>query len=493
MWISSFEIASRRHDARCGTPRRRHARIAVQVPLPGRRFAQLPVPDGTGVARERRVLTPRVERLERVECVDRQDTFGDRIPNRVFESGQMLRLAPEARHRVCVPDQDDQLEGLLALWLGRLDPHSFPLKAWRRLLNRTLVTAGARLTEYRDPAGLVELRRAIADRLGPTRGIKIEPEQVIMVAGCQEGLNLTARLLLREGDTVAIENPAYQGAAYLYESYHTRLVPVRVDDCGLSVDDLPKEGAALLYITPSHQYPMGYTLTLERRLRLLDWAWRTGTYVVEDDYDSDFRYRGSPLMALMGLDQAESVIYLGTFSKSVGTGLRVGYLVLPRHLIEPARTAKALLDNGHAWLDQAVLAEFIASGAYDTHLRRIRRTYLERRDCLIDSLRNHFGNVMLTGTDSGMHLAWHLPAGFPSAAELQALAAERAVGVYSLRSGAAHDFGDCAYSDKTLLFGYSSLDEARIRAGIERVADALREWKRTRCTSARPARTCADR
>ncbi|MBC6958058.1 MAG: PLP-dependent aminotransferase family protein [Lautropia sp.] len=473
MWISSFEIASRRHDARCGTPRRRHARIAVQVPLPGRRFAQLPVPDGTGVARERRVLTPRVERLERVECVDRQDTFGDRIPNRVFESGQMLRLAPEARHRVCVPDQDDQLEGLLALWLGRLDPHSFPLKAWRRLLNRTLVTAGARLTEYRDPAGLVELRRAIADRLGPTRGIKIEPEQVIMVAGCQEGLNLTARLLLREGDTVAIENPAYQGAAYLYESYHTRLVPVRVDDCGLSVDDLPKEGAALLYITPSHQYPMGYTLTLERRLRLLDWAWRTGTYVVEDDYDSDFRYRDSPVAALMGLDSHDCVIYIGTFSKSLGPGLRLGYLVVPRHLAGPARAVKTLLDNGRPWLEQAVLSSFIATGGYTNHLRRIRQSYAERREHLMECLRRHFGETKVSGAECGMHIAWHLPQDLPRAPVLQTMAAERDVGIYTLRSGAVCDFGGCAYSERTILLGFSSLNERQIRRGVEGIAAAV--------------------
>ncbi len=473
MWISSFEIASRRHDARCGTPRRRHARIAVQVPLPGRRFAQLPVPDGTGVARERRVLTPRVERLERVECVDRQDTFGDRIPNRVFESGQMLRLAPEARHRVCVPDQDDQLEGLLALWLGRLDPHSFPLKAWRRLLNRTLVTAGARLTEYRDPAGLVELRRAIADRLGPTRGIKIEPEQVIMVAGCQEGLNLTARLLLREGDTVAIENPAYQGAAYLYESYHARLVPVRVDDCGLSVDDLPKEGAALLYITPSHQYPMGYTLTLERRLRLLDWAWRTGTYVVEDDYDSDFRYRDSPVAALMGLDSHDCVIYIGTFSKSLGPGLRLGYLVVPRHLAGPARAVKTLLDNGRPWLEQAVLSSFIATGGYTNHLRRIRQSYAERREHLMECLRRHFGETKVSGAECGMHIAWHLPQDLPRAPVLQTMAAERDVGIYTLRSGAVCDFGGCAYSERTILLGFSSLNERQIRRGVEGIAAAV--------------------
>lgn len=358
-------------------------------------------------------------------------------------------------------------------WLGRPDPHSFPIKAWRRIINRKLVTAGTRLTEYRDPAGLIDLRKAIADHIGPARGINVDPDQIIIVAGCQEGLNLTARLLLREGMSVAIENPAYQGAAYLYESYRAQLIPVCVDENGLGVEELPQEGAALLYVTPSHQYPMGFTLSLERRLRLLDWAWRTGTYIVEDDYDSDFRYRGSPIAALMGLDSHGCVIYLGTFSKSIGAGLRIGYLVVPKHLVGPARTAKALLDNGHPWLEQAVLAEFLASGGYDNHLRRIRQSYAERRDCLTDCLKRHFGEVVISGSECGMHVAWHLPEDLPRAARLQEMAAEHGVGIYTLQSGAAYDFGGCAYSERAIMLGFSSLNEGQIRNGIDRIAAAV--------------------
>lgn len=371
-------------------------------------------------------------------------------------------------------------------WLGRPDPHSFPIKAWRRLINRTLVTAGTRLTEYRDPAGLIDLRQAIADHLGPARGINVEPDQIIIIAGCQEGLNLTARLLLREGMSVAIENPAYQGAAYLYESYRAHLTPVCVDDNGLCVEELPDEGAALLYVTPSHQYPMGFTLPLERRLRLLDWAWRTGTYIIEDDYDSDFRYRGSPIAALMGLDNHGCVIYLGTFSKSLGAGLRLGYLVVPKPLAEAARAAKALLDNGHPWLEQAVLAQFIAGGGYNNHLRRIRQSYAARRDCLIDCLKQHFGDVVISGSECGMHIAWHLADELPRAAELHALAAERNVGIYTLQSGAASDFGGCAYSERSIVLGFSSLDERQIRSGIERIASAVDAAQRPGRTSVPP-------
>ncbi|MCC7546412.1 MAG: PLP-dependent aminotransferase family protein [Burkholderiales bacterium] len=365
-------------------------------------------------------------------------------------------------------------------FLGRVDAHSFPIKAWRRLINRAMVTAGTRLLEYQDPAGVLGLRKAIADRIGPARGINVDPDQIVIVAGCQEGLNLTARLLLREGMSAAIENPAYQGAAYLYESYRARLVPVRVDENGLCIDDLPEAGAALLYVTPSHQYPMGFTLSLERRLRLLDWARRTGTYIVEDDYDSDFRYRGSPIAALMGLDSHGCVIYLGTFSKSIGSGLRLGYLVLPKHLVQPARAAKALLDNGHPWLDQVVLAEFLARGGFDNHLRRIRQTYAERRDCLTDWLKRYFGEVVISGAECGMHIAWHLAEDLPRAVELETMAAEHGVGVYTLQSGAACDFGGCAYSERTLMLGFSSLTEQQIRSGVERIAAAVDAARGTR-------------
>lgn len=362
-------------------------------------------------------------------------------------------------------------------WLGRPDPHSFPVKTWQRLVNQALAQAGSRLTEYRDPGGLAELREAIAAHLGMARGISVAPEQVIITAGSQGGLNLAARLLVRHGTRVATENPCYQGAAFLFESYGAELVPVPVDESGIEVEQLPPEGLALLYVTPSHQYPLGFTLSLARRLKLLDWARRCGAFVIEDDYDSDFRYRGSPLTALMGLDRHNCVMYLGTFSKSVGAGLRLGYLVVPQALVPAARCAKALLDNGHSWLEQAVMAEFIRSGSFANHLRRIRHLYGERRDCLVEALREHFGEVRLSGLDGGMHLAWHLHEELPSAPELQELALGEGVGIYWLGSGAAYDYGGCAYSDRTVVLGYSSLNERQIQAGIERTALAVARWR----------------
>ncbi len=333
--------------------------------------------------------------------------------------------------------------------------------------------AGSHLTEYPDPAGIPKLRQAIADYLGPSRGINTTAEQVIIVNGSQQGLNLISRLLIREGTPVVTECPCYQGAAYVFNSYGAELNMVPVDRNGLEVAKLPRTRVSLAYVTPSHQYPMGVTLTLERRIRLLDWAWEVGAYIVEDDYDSDFRHHGSPLTAIAGQDRHGCVIYTGTFSKSIGAGLRLGYLVVPKELVKPARTVKTLMDNGHAWLEQAVLADFIASGSYAKHLRKIRHTYLSRRDCLVNSLREHFGDVQLSGMAGGMHIVWHLPENFPMAKDVQMLAQDVGVGVYSLEAAAACDIRHSSCSDRTLVLGYSSVREEQICEGIARLAAVL--------------------
>lgn len=362
---------------------------------------------------------------------------------------------------------------LIDFKVGRPDPRSFPVNRWRQMLNRHLQLARGNLTEYHDPIGILPLRQAIADHLGPARGITVDPGQVLVVAGCQEALNIIARLFVQNGTPVVTECPGYQGAVNLFESYGASVLPVSVDREGLVTDDLPVKGARLAYLTPSHQYPLGHTLSLQRRLELLEWAQRHGTYLVEDDYDSDFRHHGAPLTALKGLDRGDSVIYLGTFSKSIGAALRMGYMVLPEALVQPARTVKTLLNNGQPWLDQAVLAEFIASGGFANHLRRIRRLYLQRRDCLIAALERHFGQVDLSGLEGGMHLAWRLPSGSPSARVLELALRQQGVGIYSLPSGAAFCSGHDSLVRRTLMLGYAALTESQIEQGIQRVATEL--------------------
>lgn len=363
----------------------------------------------------------------------------------------------------------------LDLFVGRPHAKSFPSRFWRRSASRHLLHAQSDLTEYGDPSGLQRLRSAIVGHLVATRGIQANSDQVLITSGIQGALNVIARVLLvdRKHCRVGVENPCYQGAAYLFESYGASLVPVDVDDQGLDVSQLERLSPGLLYVTPSHQFPTGCTLALERRLHLLDWAYRSGSYIVEDDYDSDFRYDGAPLTALAGLDRRGHVIYVGTFSKSIGAGMRLGYIVLPRHLSERARVAKCLLDNGAPWLEQAVLAEFLETGEFLRHLRRIRSAYLKARDALIRSLREHFGEVTVFGAEGGMHLMWRLPDHLPDARRMQALALTRGVGLYPLPAAAAYEFpGRERYSARHLILGYTALTDLELCEAIERVAAA---------------------
>lgn len=359
-------------------------------------------------------------------------------------------------------------------WGSRTNPKAFPSKIWRRSLANVLARADIGLTEYGDPSGLLELRRAISDHLGRARGIHSDPDQIIIVHGVQEGLNIVARLFVREGTVVATENPCFQGATAVFGSYNATLLPIAVDENGMQVQDLFASSARLVYLTPSHQFPTGYSLPLERRLRLLKWAARVGAVIVEDDYDSDFRYDGAPIMALAALDTCGTVIYLGTFSKSLGPGLRVGYMVVPKHLKRPISGLKQLLNNCNGWLEQAVLANFVSSGGYLQHLRRIRQTYRMRRDCLVAALREQFGEVRLSGLNSGTHFMWHLPDHLPPAKVVERLTRARGVGVYSFESAPVYDYGGGPFSSRSLVLGFSSLDEARIREGVSEIAASLR-------------------
>jgi GntR family transcriptional regulator / MocR family aminotransferase len=365
----------------------------------------------------------------------------------------------------------DQIE--IDFWAGRPDANSFPLKAWRRIINRNLLRADSNLTNYHDPQGNFALRQAIADHLGPARGIATTPEQVIIVNGIQDGLTILANLLVARSSPVVLENPCYQGAAYIFESREAEIFPVNVDSNGLIVADLPEIQHSIAYVTPSHQHPTGATLSLERRISILEWALRTRSYVIEDDYDSDFRYSGSPLTALKGLDAHGSVIYLGTFSKCMGAALRLGYMVVPEELIKPTRTLKTLSSSGQPWLEQMAMAEFIGSGSFARHLRRIRQTYLKRRDHLVKELHRQFGDVTLAGLDGGMHCVWQLPPNWPTAHEVSARALEEAVGVYSTNNGAACMPGSAAVGDHLLVLGYCPLSETEITEGIKRLAKFL--------------------
>lgn len=386
-------------------------------------------------------------------------------PEPTVDSGPQLRT-----HRLADPDR----RRLAAdFWVGRPDARTFPIKAWSHHIKARLKSAGSKLTTYSDPAGLLELRQAIAKHLAPARGVVCDPEQIIIVGGCQDGFNLVGRMLVTPGSTAVVETPCYQGAAYVLESLGAKLHPVPIDREGLDVTQLPHVQGAVAYVTPSHQYPIGVTMSLQRRIELLSWATQYDAYIMEDDYDSDFRFVGSPLTALKGLDRNERVIYLGTFSKCMGPGLRLGYVVAPRRLVDSFRRMKMLMNNGQSWLEQAAMADFMASGEFGRHLRRIRQLYRERRDALLAALEKHFGPCEIYGEQAGMHLVWKLPEGLPSAAEVEAAGLAAGVGVCSLATGSALRFDQQDGGDRLLMLGFVALTEKEIEDGIARLAGAL--------------------
>ena len=360
-------------------------------------------------------------------------------------------------------------------WYGRPDPRQFPLKTWRRLIIENLARATNNFVEYGAQAGDLELRRAIADHLASARGFAARADRILITAGAQDGLNVISRLLVRPGTTVAVENPCYASAASLFESYGAKLSPIDVDEEGLKRDGLAAIAAAtLLYTTPSHQFPTGAVLGLARRQAVLAWAEAANAYVIEDDYDSEVTYDRPPLAALAALDQHHRVIYLGSFSKTIGAGMRVGYLVLPDELFELAVAVKSLASYGQPWLDQVVLASLMREGGFRAHLRRIRTLYRSRRDTLVTALQRAFGEeVALSGHEAGLHLVWTLPPHLPDADEFSATARTVGVGLYTPARAGALEFGAGRARENRLGRGYAALTSAEIETAIRRVAATL--------------------
>lgn len=390
------------------------------------------------------------------------------------------RIVFRGEAHTVVPSPDTSVH--YDFWVGRPDARLFPTKMWERTLHQTLHQHGSGVSAYGNPAGLRELRRAVAQYVGVARGIRARSDQILITNGIQEALNVIARLFVHDGTRVAIENPCYCGACNLFMSYGADMTAVDVDGSGADISHLP-EDVAFIYLTPSHQYPTGATLPIGRRRQLLDWAERTRGYVLEDDYDSDFYYDSAPLPALKSLDENDRVIYLGTFSKSLGAGLRIGFMILPGPLVKPAIAVKALLDNCCPWLPQKVLAEFVTSGAFAHHLRRTRTIYRNRRDCLLEILSEHFGDLDVRGAQGGMHVMWRIPAGFPDAPTIRHEARRRGVGIYDLQSCNVRVLRDDAINARSLLLGYAALDEDAITDSVALLADAIHDGAARRGTT----------
>jgi GntR family transcriptional regulator/MocR family aminotransferase len=359
-------------------------------------------------------------------------------------------------------------------WYGRPDSRQFPIKTWRRLIMQKLEVQAAGLADYGEQAGDPELRAAISEHISTTRGFLAGPERIVITSGAQEALNIVSRLLIRESVEVAIEDPGYASAAALFRSYHARLMPIPVDRDGICVDALSGVNAKLVYTTPSHQFPTGALMTLERRQGLLAWAQSANAYIIEDDYDSEIIYDRPPIAALAALDQNDRVIYVGSFSKALGAGLRLGFLILPPELVASAVAIKSMTSYGQPWLEQCALASLMHSGGFRSHLRRIRTVYRLRRDTLISALQKAFGkDIEISGENSGLHFVWTLPPGFPDADELTAKAKALGVGLYSPARAGAFQMGAAGGPERRLLMGYSALTPIEIEVAVRKIAAAV--------------------
>ena len=271
----------------------------------------------------------------------------------------------------------------------------FPVQTWNRLVARRARRAGHELLSKADPAGYRPLREAVAAHLGAARGVRCEWRQVVVLTSTQQAMDLAARLALDPGDQAWIEDPGYLGARAALRAAGAQTVPVPVDAEGLDVSagEALAPRARLAYVTPSHQYPLGATLSLARRLQLLNWAGRAGAWILEDDYDSEFRFAGRPLAAVQGLDTEGRVLYAGTFNKVMFPSLRLAYLVVPPALVDAFVAARALSDGCPPALTQAALADFIEQGHFAAHVRRMRAIYQERRDALRESAERHLAGA----------------------------------------------------------------------------------------------------
>ncbi len=358
-----------------------------------------------------------------------------------------------------------------APWRFDFRPHriandAFPWNAWRASVDRALNEDREHLAPYPPIGGHEGLRTAIAGHVSRFRAVNCSPDQIVIVNGTQQGLNLVAQLFLESGDPVAVEEPGYPVARQALAARGLRVNRIPVDEDGMLVERVAAAGPQrLVHVTPSHHVPTGATLSLGRRMALLEVAADTGCLVFEDDYDSEFRYEGRPVESLQGLDQSGLVVYAGTFSKSLLAGLRIGFLVLPPALVRPFMAAKLAWDGGTSMLEQAALAQFMESGDYERHIRRMRRLYRHRRDALLSALDDAFGATAITGGHHGglnMLVTLRISS---TGSDLAARAAERGI---ALRS--ASPYYEVPPEYPTFLMGFAGLTEDEIREGVARLA-----------------------
>lgn len=354
---------------------------------------------------------------------------------------------------------------------GLPETRTFPLGIWERLQRQALKDYRSSVLLHGDPQGAEPLRQAIADYLNLERGAKVTADQVLVLSSTRQALFLCAQVLVDAGAAILMEDPGYFGARKSFELAQLKIKPIPVDEQGLRTDFLraDRSGANTVYVTPSHQYPTGATLSLQRRLDLIAWAAERQGWIIEDDYDSQFHYEGAPTACVQGLDQFHRTIYLGTFSKSLYPGLRLGYMVLPHELVRPMSCARSILDGHTSQIAQLTLARFMDGGHFASHIRVMRKIYAKRRDAMADAVRRHLDGIVTAHLPpGGLQLPCLLTAGRTEAETIRQAAR---AGIQL--SGLGRLYANPPAVEGWLL-GFAALSPEEIEAAIQRLEKAVR-------------------
>ena len=358
----------------------------------------------------------------------------------------------------------------LDLATGSLDRSYFPFTVWSRLMRQTILEEDTELLRAAPSNGAPALRRTIAAHLRQFRGMDVDPEQIIIGAGTELLYTLIIQLLGRE-KRYAVEDPGYGKIARIYQAHQVPLCRVGLDGGGLDVTQLRRQPADVVHISPSHHYPTGIVMPIARRQELLRWAEeKPGRYLIEDDYDSEFRYKGKPIPALQGSDSNGKVIYTGTFSKSLAPSIRMSYMVLPEHILKIYQEKCRFISSTVSKVDQMILQKFMEEGYYERHLNKTRALYKNRHDVLISSLRKMKEILEISGENAGVHLLLHFKTD-DSEKDLIEKAAKQGVRVYGLSEYCVKDNEDST-GKAVILLGYANMNEERIRAAVQLLCKA---------------------
>lgn len=376
-----------------------------------------------------------------------------------------------------IPEEEKKPEEEKSLWdvdfsLRGIDLESFPYGIWRKLAKTILIDANKEMFGSGDNQGDYSLRKAICQYLLGARGVICEPEQIIVGAGSEYLLMLLGQILDRT-TWIGMESPTYLQAYRVLDRVGKQIVPIPMDENGISIGELEKSGAESVYVMPSHQFPTGVVMPIRRRMELLAWAGaKEERFIIEDDYDSEFRYKGKPIPALQSADRKGKVIYLGTFSKSVAPGIRISYMMLPRTLLKRYKKTCSFYASTVSRIDQAVMAEFLSGGYYERHLNKMRSIYKAKHDILLDALEPIRSSYKISGENAGIHLIISAKDASRSEADMVKAAKEEGVRIYGMSD---YDIaGNDSSGPGSVLLGYAMLNREQIERGAEKICRAFR-------------------